>query len=334
MCLVLRKNRWSGYSRSTPTPPWRCDGGVDHPLAAVGGPELGHRDLLVGGQALGQAPGGLPGGQADGLGVDVGVGGPLAHGLEGGDRLAELLAVLGVLGDQGDRRRGRAGLGQGQGRGAALDQPLDDGRALGHDRRAARRDRPTPRRGRVRPSGWPLLAFWRSTVTPAAPGSTTNTADAVGLDPGAARARRRRTCPTARRPSPRRGASRRRPRSATVDGAAGVPPSSTSAVVSTVSPATTPGSHRCCWASVPNSAMAGAAAARVSTHGHVGRGAPGLLGQRARSRGSRARRPRRPRAGRCRAARPRPARTRACGRSGRRRPRPPSRAGAPGSTGR
>ena len=55
--------------------------------------------------------------------------------------------------------------------------------------------------------------------------------------------------------------------SATVAGAPGVPPSSTRAVVSTVSPDTTPGSQRCCWASVPKRAMAGAAAARVSTTG-------------------------------------------------------------------
>ena len=56
-------------------------------------------------------------------------------------------------------------------------------------------------------------------------------------------------------------------RSATTDGAPGVPPSSTRAVVSTVSPATTPGSHCWRWASVPNSAMAGAAAASVSMAG-------------------------------------------------------------------
>ena len=56
-------------------------------------------------------------------------------------------------------------------------------------------------------------------------------------------------------------------RSATTVGEYGVPPSSTSAVVSTVSPATTPGSHRPRWASVPNRAMAGAAAARVSMTG-------------------------------------------------------------------
>ena len=56
-------------------------------------------------------------------------------------------------------------------------------------------------------------------------------------------------------------------RSATTDGAVGTPPSSTRAVVRTVSPDTTPGSHCWRWASVPNSATAAAAAARVSTVG-------------------------------------------------------------------
>ena len=56
-------------------------------------------------------------------------------------------------------------------------------------------------------------------------------------------------------------------RSATTDGADGDPPSSTRAVVSTVSPDTTPGSHRSAWAAEPNRAMAGAATATVSTTG-------------------------------------------------------------------
>src|SRR5665213_3313025 len=118
----------------------------------------------------------------------------------------------------------------------------------------------------ISPSGWPLLAIWRSTVTPADPGSTTNTATPSGSIravtstasanvPDGTQA----FTPVRIQPSP--------DGSATVAGAAGVPPSSTSAVVSTVSPDTTPGSHRCFWALLPNSAMAGAAAASVSTTG-------------------------------------------------------------------
>jgi len=85
-------------------------GGVHDALAALGRPVLGHRDLGRRREACRQTGGGLPGGQPDGLGVHVGVGGALADGLEGGDRLPELFPRLRVLGHQRDRGGGGPGL--------------------------------------------------------------------------------------------------------------------------------------------------------------------------------------------------------------------------------
>ena len=70
--------------------------GVEHVLAALRGPELGRRHLLVAGTAGVEPPGRLPRGELDRFGVDVGVGGALADGLEGGDRTLELHALLHV----------------------------------------------------------------------------------------------------------------------------------------------------------------------------------------------------------------------------------------------
>ena len=145
MCLVIRKYRCSGYSRSTPTPPWRWTAAWTTRCPPSAAQNLAMATSLSAGRPSVDPPGRLPGGEPDGLGVDVGVGGPLAHGLEGGDGLAELLTRLGVLGHQGQRGRRRAGLGQGQGRRGALHQPLDDGGAVLHRCPAAPR----------RPPAWP-----------------------------------------------------------------------------------------------------------------------------------------------------------------------------------
>src|SRR6266566_4074078 len=67
------------------------DRGVRDPVAGLGRPELGGRDLLVTRQAGLEPPGGLPHRQPDRLDVDVGVGQPLRHRLERPDRPAELL---------------------------------------------------------------------------------------------------------------------------------------------------------------------------------------------------------------------------------------------------
>ncbi len=60
--------------------------GVHDPLAALGRPELRHRDLGRGGQTLGQPPDRLPRGEPDRLGVDVRVGRALTDRLERRDR--------------------------------------------------------------------------------------------------------------------------------------------------------------------------------------------------------------------------------------------------------
>ncbi len=66
-------------------------------------------------------------------------------------------------------------------------------------------------------------------------------------------------------------------RSATSDGASGLPPSSTSAVVITVSPPTIPGSHLVRCASVPNVAMARRRGRKGLNGRHVRGGAAGGL---------------------------------------------------------
>ncbi len=76
--------------------------GVQRAHPAVAGPELRHRDLVVGRPARGEPPRRLQRGEPHHLGVDVGVGGALPDRLEGRDRLAELLALDRVLG--GHRR--------------------------------------------------------------------------------------------------------------------------------------------------------------------------------------------------------------------------------------
>ena len=125
-------------------------------------------------------PGRLPGGEPDGLGVDVGVRRPLAHGLEGGDGLAELLPGLGVLGHQGQRGRRRTGLNQGQGRRG----PSGPATRRRPDRRPPIPTGPPP------PPAWPTGSRWTRAVpcwppgarrsTPAADVSTMNTATAPG----------------------------------------------------------------------------------------------------------------------------------------------------------
>jgi hypothetical protein len=71
------------------------DRGVRDPVARVGGPELGARDLDVARQPGRQPPGGLPRRQLDRLHVDAGVGEALRHRLETADRPAELHPQLG-----------------------------------------------------------------------------------------------------------------------------------------------------------------------------------------------------------------------------------------------
>ena len=94
-------------------------GGVRDPVAGVGGPELGDRDLGVRGQALVEAPGGLPQRQPLAERVDVAVGEPLRDRLEGADRATELLAGLRVRRGQRQRALGDAELLGGTGQRAA-----------------------------------------------------------------------------------------------------------------------------------------------------------------------------------------------------------------------
>jgi hypothetical protein len=84
--------------------------GVRDPLAPVGGPELGDRQLVGRGQARRQPPGRLPGGEPDGLGVDVGVRGALGHRLERADLGPELFPFGDVLGGDPECLRADASL--------------------------------------------------------------------------------------------------------------------------------------------------------------------------------------------------------------------------------
>ncbi len=111
-----------------PDPAVQVLGRLGHPPPTLGRPELGDVELVGGREALVEPPGRLPGREADRLSVDVGVGRPLAHGLESGDGLAELLPLGGVGGREAHRRRAHAGL-----HGA---QP--GGGPIGHDRRDPR----------------------------------------------------------------------------------------------------------------------------------------------------------------------------------------------------
>ena len=79
------------------------DGRVHNSVAADRSPIGGDRDLIVGGLAGVETPRCLPGGEGDRLGVDVGVTGPIRHGLEGRNGAIELLALLRVLGGELDR---------------------------------------------------------------------------------------------------------------------------------------------------------------------------------------------------------------------------------------
>ena len=79
------------------------DSCVHDSVAADRRPIRGDRDLIVGGLAGVETPRRLPGGKGDRLGVDVGVTGPVRHGLEGRDRTIELLALLRVVGGEFDR---------------------------------------------------------------------------------------------------------------------------------------------------------------------------------------------------------------------------------------
>ena len=101
-------------------------GRVDHALAALGRPELGHRHLFGRGEAGGQPPGGLPRREPHGLGVDVRVGGALADRLERGDRAVELLPRLRVLGREAERLLAHADGDRAQPGRRAFDDPLDD----------------------------------------------------------------------------------------------------------------------------------------------------------------------------------------------------------------
>jgi len=89
--------------------PLQIDGAVPGAALDQGGGELdkrGGQALRVAGQSLGEGPGCLPRRQPHGLCVVVRVTDALADGLERGDGLVELLAVLRVLG--GERKRCRA----------------------------------------------------------------------------------------------------------------------------------------------------------------------------------------------------------------------------------
>ena len=78
-------------------------------MRTLGGPELGDGQLFVGGFPVGETPGSLVRGEAYGLGVDVGIGCAVGHGLEGRYRRAELLALTRVGG--GEAQRGLADTG-------------------------------------------------------------------------------------------------------------------------------------------------------------------------------------------------------------------------------
>ena len=238
-------------------PPWRCWAACTTrwPPSA---PRTSRRRPLGGGQALGEAPRGLPGGEPDGLGVDVGVGGALAHRLERGDRPVELLAGLGVLGGQAQGLLADADGDAAQRGGGPLDHPLEDlGPAASPSASPA-----AHRRGR---GGWRAGPRWcpgASWVTPAPARSTRYEADRprpCGRGPGvrsacgagARRLRRRRASPGRRRRGRRRPAGRCRARSRRRgEHAAAVGDA---------------GSSACRCASVPNSAIGSAA----STGGEV-----------------------------------------------------------------
>ena len=183
------------------------------PLAAVGGPELGDGHLRVGRQPCRDPPRGLPGGQPDRLGVDVGVGRPLADRLEGGDRLAELLPRLGVLRRQRRAPRrtrpprqtqsaGRGGLGR-CGRSPLRRRPVAAEQRVRH-RPRRRRGRRAPRAARC----WSSAASAADTV-----GARLDDEDADRVGPSAtgtwpAPAGRRPSAPAGRRPwSPRAATS-------------------------------------------------------------------------------------------------------------------------------
>src|SRR5206468_11309460 len=72
--------------------------GVDDALAPLGRPELRNRQLVRRGQTLGQAPYRLPRRQTHAFGVDIGIGSPLRHSLEGGQWPLELLTRGRVFG--------------------------------------------------------------------------------------------------------------------------------------------------------------------------------------------------------------------------------------------
>ena len=73
------------------------DSGVCHPVAGIGGPELGRGKLFARFQMFGHHPGGLQGGQLESTDIDVGVGEPLRDSLERPDRPAELFALATVV---------------------------------------------------------------------------------------------------------------------------------------------------------------------------------------------------------------------------------------------
>src|SRR5262245_4247663 len=104
-------------------------GGVDDPLPAGGGPVLGDRHLAVRREARREPPGGLQHREPDGVGVDIGVRSPLAHGLERGDGPAELLARRRVLAVHPDGLRGEPRHHRTGGDRGVLDGPAQDGPA-------------------------------------------------------------------------------------------------------------------------------------------------------------------------------------------------------------
>ena len=109
--------------------------GVGGELGPLGRPVLRHRDVFTARQPFGQAPRGLLRGEPQRLDVDVGVGGPLMHGLEASDGTIELdaLAAVGRGHLEGPLRHTE--LHHAAGDGGVLDDPAQRVDALGGEPR-------------------------------------------------------------------------------------------------------------------------------------------------------------------------------------------------------